>query len=101
MNWGFLREVLIRKGFDPGWVHRAMGLVLGDQTAIAINGEVGNFFRNGRGVRQGDPLSPILFDYVVDALDAILEADKGAGHISGVIPHIIHSWGRDTHAICR
>jgi hypothetical protein len=51
-------------------------------------------------VRQGDPLSPILFDYVVDALDAILEADKGAGHISGVIPHIIHSWGRDAHAIC-
>jgi hypothetical protein len=29
VNWGFLREVLLRKGFDPGWVHRAMGLVSG------------------------------------------------------------------------
>jgi hypothetical protein len=58
VNWAFLREVLLRKGFEPGWVHRALGLVSGGQTAITINGEVGNFFRNGRGVRQGDPLSP-------------------------------------------
>jgi hypothetical protein len=50
VNWGFLMEVLIRKGFDPGWVHRAMGLASGGQTTIAINGEVGDFFRNGRGV---------------------------------------------------
>ena len=49
VKWPFLREVLLRKGFDPGWVHRAMGLVSGGQTAITINGEVGNFFLNGRG----------------------------------------------------
>ena len=66
-----------------------MGLVSGGQTAITINGEVGNFFRNGRGVRQGDPLSPILFDYVVEALATLLEKAKHAGHIRGLIPHII------------
>ena len=89
VNWDFLREVLIRKGFDTGWVHRAMSLVSGGQTAIAINGEVGNFFRNGRGVRQGDPLSPLLFDYMADALAATLEAANSAGHIAGVVPHLI------------
>ena len=89
VKWPFLREVLLRKGFDPGWVHRVMGLVSGGHTAITINGEVGNFFRNGRGVRQGDPLSPLLFDYVVEALAAILDAAKGAGHISGLITHLI------------
>jgi hypothetical protein len=66
-----------------------MGFVSGGQTATAINVEVGDFFRNGRGSRQGDPLSPILFYYAVDALAAILEAAKAAGHLSGVIPHII------------
>ncbi|KAK1614885.1 hypothetical protein QYE76_020402 [Lolium multiflorum] len=89
VNWSFLREVLLRKGFNPGWVHRVLSLVSGGQTAITINGEVGNYFRNGRGVRQGDPLSPLLFDFVAEALAAILDRALAAGHIEGVIPHII------------
>jgi hypothetical protein len=56
VNWRFLQEVLLRKGFDGAVVHRLMQLVRGGQTAIAINGEVGPFFRNKRGVRQGDPI---------------------------------------------
>jgi hypothetical protein len=40
-------------------------------------------------VRQGDPLSPILFNYVVEAVASILDKARGAGHIAGVIPHLI------------
>ena len=40
-------------------------------------------------MRQGDPGSPLLFDFVVDALDAILLKASVAGHIQGVIPHLI------------
>ena len=29
VNWKFLREVPLRKGFDPGWVHRILNLVSG------------------------------------------------------------------------
>jgi hypothetical protein len=89
VNWQFLREVLIRKGFDAAFVHRMMQLVSGGQTAIAINGEVGPYFRNKRGVRQGDPISPLLFDFVGDALDAILSRARAVGHIQGVVPHLI------------
>jgi hypothetical protein len=75
--------------FEPAFVHRIMQLVKGGQTAISINGEVGPYFRNKRGVRQGDPISPLLFDFVADALDAILSKARVAGHIEGVVPHLI------------
>jgi hypothetical protein len=74
--------VLLRKGFEPAFVHRIMQLVSGGQTAISINGEVCPYFRNKRGgVRQGDPLSLLLFDFVADALDAILVRAREACHI--------------------
>jgi hypothetical protein len=89
VNWDFLQEVLLRKGFSAMVVHRLMQLVRGGQTAINVNGEVGPFFRNARGVRQGDPLSPILFDFLVNALAAMLTKANSAGHIKGVVSHLI------------
>jgi hypothetical protein len=62
-------------------VHWLMHLVQGGQTAINVNGEIGPFFRNARGVCQGDPLSPILFDFMVDELAVILSRARLAGHI--------------------
>lgn len=40
-------------------------------------------------MRQGDPISPLLFDLGVDALDAVLCRTKAVGHIQGVVPHLI------------
>jgi hypothetical protein len=37
------------------------------------------------------PISPLLFDFVADALDAILSKARVAGHIEGVVPHLIPS----------
>ena len=62
-----------------------MQLVSGGQTAIAVNGEVGNFFRNKRGLRQGDPASPLLFNFVADALGAMLDKARAAGHTRGMV----------------
>lgn len=66
-----------------------MQLVSGGQTAIAVNGEVGNFSRNKRGLRQGDPASPLLFNFVADALGAMLDKARIAGHIRGVVGNLI------------
>jgi hypothetical protein len=59
------------------------------KTTNSINDEVGPYFRNKIGVRQGEPLSLLLFDFVADALDAILAKAREAGHIQGVVPHLI------------
>ena len=95
VNWLFLREVLLKKGFEVTYVNRIMQLVSGGQTAININGEIGPYFRNKRGVRQGDPLSPLLFDFVVEAMDVMLTKAKEHGHITGVVPHLVQ--GGVTH----
>jgi hypothetical protein len=95
VSWAFLRTVLSRKRFEGGNVHRLMQLVTGAQTAIAINGEIGPFFRNKRGVRQGDPISPLLFNFMADALSTMIDAASRAGHIKGVVSHLIQ--GGVTH----
>jgi hypothetical protein len=36
---------------------------------------------------QGDTISPLLFDFIVDVLAAILDAASSARHVQGVVPH--------------
>jgi hypothetical protein len=48
---------------------------------VNVNGEVGPYFRNSRGVLHGDPLSPILFDFMANSLAEILSHASEAGHI--------------------
>lgn len=57
--------------------------------AININGEIGPYVRNARGVRQGDPLSPFLFNIIVDALVAMLDRAKAICHIPGVAARMV------------
>src|SRR4051812_32625813 len=57
VSWPFLRFVLLAKGFDGACVHRIMQLVFGGHTAVDVNVSMGQFFPNGRGLRQGDPIS--------------------------------------------
>ena len=40
VSQGFLRQVLLAKGFDGGVVHRIMQLFMGGRTVISVNGKV-------------------------------------------------------------
>jgi hypothetical protein len=61
----------------------------GGHVSIKVNNQVGKIFQTCKGVRQGDPLSPILFNIVVDMLAILINRAKNGGQISGVIPNII------------
>lgn len=43
-----------------------MKLVGGGRVTIKVNDKIGHYFPTYGGVRQGDPLSPLLFDIIVD-----------------------------------
>jgi hypothetical protein len=43
---------------------------------IKVNDQIGGNFQTYKGLRQGDPLSPILFNIVVDMLAILVNRAK-------------------------
>ena len=52
--------------------------------SILINGTPCGFFESSRGIRQGDPLSPLLFVIVMDAFSKMLDKVVRDGLMSGI-----------------
>ena len=89
VSWVFLEEVMKTKKFPDRWIDMVMRTVKGGKVCVNINGERSNFFKTFRGLRQGDPLSPLLFNLVADALSALLDKGVEKGHISGVLGDLV------------
>jgi hypothetical protein len=54
---------------------------------IKVNDDIDPYFQMKRGLRQGDPMSLILFNIVADILALLINRAKVAGQVRGVIPH--------------
>ena len=69
-DWDFMCATLRHMGFGPssvGWVDLFYS---GVQSAVNVNGHISDFFALSRGVRQGCPLSPLLYVLVTEVLAA-------------------------------
>ncbi|KAL0313070.1 UNVERIFIED_CONTAM: Retrovirus-related Pol polyprotein from type-1 retrotransposable element R2 [Sesamum radiatum] len=84
VEWGFLERVLIMLGFHSNFINLIMLCVSSVTFSFLLNGEQFGFLRPERGLQQGDPLSPYLFLFRVEALSGLLKEAKDEGNIRGV-----------------
>lgn len=80
-------EILKHKGFDNKWRGWVKDILSTASTSILLNGVPGTSFTCKRGVRQGDPLSPLLFGLVADLLQSIVNEAHRHNLLSSPIPH--------------
>ncbi|GJY52457.1 RNA-directed DNA polymerase, eukaryota, reverse transcriptase zinc-binding domain protein [Tanacetum coccineum] len=72
INWDFLKDVMIMVGFHETMVKWIISCITSASFSICINGEVNGFFKGGKGLRQGDPISPYLFTLVMEVFNMIM-----------------------------
>jgi hypothetical protein len=75
--WPFLLELLQHMGFTRKWRNWVAVLLSTASSKISLNGDHGRRICHARGLWQGDPLSPMLFVLVMEALNALFaKADE-------------------------
>jgi hypothetical protein len=89
VKWSFLQQSMRMKGFASGWCKLIESFMQGGSVGVKVNDDIGRYFQTKKGVRQGDPLSPMLFNIIADMLAILIERAKEDGQVGGLIPHLV------------
>jgi hypothetical protein len=104
VNWDFLLYMLSRCGFREKWCSWIAYCISSVRFSILVNGSPTSFFSSSRGLRRGDPLSPLLLVFVMEALSRMLSTAFSQGLLAGfsvgnvVFSHLL--FANDTLIFC-
>ena len=86
VSWNFLKEMLLSRGFGNKWVDWVISTIHQSTFQVRINDSNGPQFSGGKGLKQGDPHSPLLFNLVADVFSKMLQKATSIGLIHGLLP---------------
>jgi hypothetical protein len=72
VDWDFLDYMLGRFGFSDKWRSWMKACVCGGNLSVLVNGSPTNEVHIKRGLKQGDPLAPLLFLLVAEGLGGLM-----------------------------
>eukprot|EP00253_Pinus_taeda_P023181 PITA_23181 len=84
VNWLYIKMIITHLGFPPAFTNWIMGCISSVSFAILINGSASPIFNIDRGIRQGCPLSPLLFLLVMEGLSRLIILEKRSGGLQGL-----------------
>ncbi|CAL1413718.1 unnamed protein product [Linum trigynum] len=73
VEWEFLISLLRAYGFSEVWCGRVRSCISTVKFRLLFNGEPSAEFQPSKGIRQGDPLSPLLFILMSNALSFLIK----------------------------
>lgn len=68
VNCEFLLSCLHLKGFNDKWCRWTDQILKHDIVSVKLNDMIGPYFQSAKGVREGDPLSHMLFNLAAEVL---------------------------------
>eukprot|EP00253_Pinus_taeda_P006109 PITA_06109 len=84
ISWLYLRMLLTHMGFSYPFVSWIMGCITNVSFVVLVNGATSSFFNSQRGLRQGCPLSPLLFLLVAEGLSRLIHKAKREEKVKGI-----------------
>lgn len=84
VEWEFIRAVLERLGFHPIWVNWIMQCITTVTYSYLVNGAAQGVVIPGRGIKQGDPLSPYIFILCSEVLSDLCKKAQQEKKLIGI-----------------
>jgi hypothetical protein len=81
VQWDYLVDLLQRLGFPPRFWNWLVAILRSASSRVLLNGVPCSPLAHGQGLRQGDPLSPLLFVLAIGPLQAILTKATENGNL--------------------
>ena len=73
LKWEFIKDMLISLNFPSHFINIVMACISSAQFSLILNESSMPLFRSKRGIRQGDPMSPLIFVICIEYLSRLLK----------------------------